>query len=174
MPPKGWKKGSQPAVTGAKSPEPQKTKVAEPKPVTRAKRALAKPVYGTPEPKASPVEVGSNGPTTSDSKVTLLLQMLGALTQAAGTPNLAAGAYTAINEEIENTVNVIGDVRDELFPVIKMSVGQPEISLEPLAETIQKQATPTQQVSPPPPPMPFPAPGFQQGPIPGFVPVAGR
>lgn len=182
MPPKGWKKNAQPAVTGAKSPEPQPKPEKIKKAVARMPRAAkseAAPVekissqYGTP----GGTEVAYS--LTIGDKMRLLLQELAAVTQAANTQNLSADAYSAINEEIVATVDALGDLRDALVPAVKMAVGQPEISLEPIAEVTQPKppkqaAAPAQQVSPPPPPMPFPAPGIQQGPLPGFVPVASR
>lgn len=183
MPPKGWKKNAQPAVTGAKSPEPQ----VKPE-KAKAKRAVAKsPVSAKPTEPMEKVssQYGTPGGTevayspTIGDKMRLLLQSLAAVTQAANTQNLSADAYSAINEEIVATIDALGDLRDELVPGPEYTLAKSEIAVAPPPEPTTQPKTPKQaaapaQVSPPPPPMPFPAPGIQQGPLPGFVPVAGR
>jgi hypothetical protein len=176
MPPKGWKKNAQPAVTGAKSPEPQvKPEKAKAK-TFPAKRAVAK---STSTADAIVKEAGSPGytapPVSVPEKISVLNSVLLTFSSAIATQNLSADVSQALNEEILGTIDAIAELRDALLPP-KIAVNT-EISVAPPPEpTTQpkppKQAAAPAQVSPPPPPMPFPAPGIQQGPLPGFVPVA--
>ena len=179
MPPKGWKKGSQPKVTGT-TPAPQ-VKVEKKGPKMRAARAII--------PDAVVKEAGSPGytspPISISERIHILNSTLLTFASAVSAQNLSADAATALNEEIVATIDAIADLRDELLPP-KISMATPEIVIpQPAPEPVQaptKAKPPKNQAAPaqvtPPMPMPFPAPpgahGIQQPPMQGFIPVVAR
>jgi hypothetical protein len=180
MPPKGWKKGSQPKVTGT-TPAPQ-VKVEKKGPKMRA--ATAAPAIPEQLVKHTKAEAGNPGytapPVSIPERIHILNATLLTFASAIATQNLSADAAAALNDEIVATIDAIADLRDALIPP-KISVEAPEIVIQqpaPVAQTKPKAERAPAQMAPPPP-MPFPAPpgphGIQQPPMQGFIPVvAGR